>query len=154
VHHKLLEAGLSTGSVTSVLKYSPIVHKVSVALYSLLGAKYDEIDVQEAQAQLTRISADSTLKVRSDGVIEFETNAGTWLEYGGVLSSGPARQLKGDWRLIISNTESGQLVVDGYFIRGLSQVSKSLGVTPGDRIRIEFNTWTREAKMIKVVRNG
>jgi len=154
VHHKLLEAGLSTGSVTSVLKYSPIVHKVSVALYSLLGAKYDEIDVKEAQAQLTRISADSTLKVRSDGVIEFETNAGTWLEYGGVLSSGPAKSLKGDWRLIISNTESGQLVVDGYFIRGLSQISKSLGVIPGDRIRIEFNTWTREAKMLKVVRNG
>jgi RNA polymerase sigma factor (sigma-70 family) len=154
VHHALLEAGLSTGSVTSVLKYSPIVHKVSVALYSLLGAKYDEIDVQEAQAQLTRISADSTLKVRSDGVIEFETNAGTWLEYGGVLSSGPARALKGDWRLIISSTESGQLVVDGYFIRGLSQVSKSLSITPGDRIRIEFNTWTREAKMIKVVKNG
>lgn len=153
VHHKLLEAGFSTGSVTSLLRYSPIVQKITVALYSLLGAKYDEIDIQEAQSQLTRIPANSTLRVRSDGIIEFETNAGTWLEYRGVLSSGPAASLKGNWRLINNGTESGQLVVDGYFMRGLSQVSKSLGVMPGDRIRIDFNTWTREAKMIKVVRN-
>ena len=153
VHHQMLEAGFSTGSVTSLLRYSPIVQKITTALYSLLGAKYDEIDIQEAQSQLTRIPANSTLRVRSDGVIEFETNAGTWLEYGGVLSSGPAASLKGDWRLINNGTESGQLVVDGYFMRGLSQVSKSLGVITGDRIRIEFNTWTREAKMIKVVRN-
>ena len=153
IHHKLLEVGFSTGSVTSLLRYSPIVQKITVALYSLLGSKYDEMDIQEAQSQLTRIPANSTLRVRSDGVIEFETNAGTWLEYGGVLSSGPAASLKGDWRLINNGTESGQLVVDGYFMRGLSQVSKSLGVMPGDRIRIEFNTWTREAKMIKVVRN-
>jgi hypothetical protein len=144
VHHQMLEAGFSTGSVTSLLRYSPIVQKITTALYSLLGAKYDEIDIQEAQSQLTRIPANSTLRVRS---------AGTWLEYGGVLSSGPAASLKGDWRLINNGTESGQLVVDGYFMRGLSQVSKSLGVITGDRIRIEFNTWTREAKMIKVVRN-
>jgi len=153
VHHKLLEAGLSTGSVTSVLKYSPIVQKISVALYSLLGAKYDEIDVQEAQAQLTRIPANPTLRARSDGVIEFETNAGTWLEYGGVLASGPAASLRGEWKLINNGMESRQLIVDGNFMRGLSQVSKSLGVMPGDRIRIDFNTWTREAKMTKVVRN-
>lgn len=153
VHHKLLAADFSTGSVTSLLKYSPIVQKISVALYSLLGAKYDAIDVQEAQAQLTRIPANSTLRARSDGVIEFETNAGTWLEYGGVLASGPAASLRGGWKLINNGIESGQLVVDGNFMRGLSQVSKSLGVKPGDRIRIDFNTWTREVKMVKVVRN-
>jgi len=153
VYHKLLAADFSTGSVTSLLRYSPIVRKITVSLYSLLGAKYDVIDVQEAQAQLTRIPANSTLRARSDGVIEFETNAGTWLEYGGVLASGPAVSLRGSWKLINNGIESGQLVVDGNFMRGLSQVSKSLGVMPGDRIRIDFNTWTREAKMIKVVRN-
>jgi RNA polymerase sigma factor (sigma-70 family) len=153
VHHKLLESGLSAGSVTSLLKYSPIVQKISVALYSLLGAKYDETNIQEAQAQLTKIPANSTLRARSDGVIEFETNAGTWLEYGGVLTSGPASSLRGEWKLINNGLESYQLVVDGNFIRGLSQVSKDLGIIPGDRIRIDFNTWTREAKMVKVVRN-
>jgi len=152
-HHRLLEAGFSTGSVTSLLKYSPIVQKITVALYSLLGAKYDEVDVQEAQAQLTRIPANSTLKARSDGVIEFETNAGTWLQYGGVLASGPAASLRGNWKLINDGMESGELIIDGNFMRGLSQASKSLGVVPGDRIRIDFNTWTREAKIIKVVRN-
>jgi len=153
VHHKLLEAGLSTASVTSVLKYSPIVQKISVALYSLLGAKYDETDVQEAQAQLTRIPANPTLRARSDGVIEFEINAGPWLEYGGVLASGPASSLRGEWKLISNGAESGRLVIDGNFVRGLSQISKGLGIVPGDRIRIDFNTWTREAKMVKVVRN-
>jgi hypothetical protein len=153
VHHKLVEAGLSTASVTSLLKYSPIVQKISTALYSTLGAKYDETNIQEAQEQLTRIPANSTLRVRSDGIIEFETNAGTWLEYGGVLASGPAASLKGEWKITNNGAESDLLTVDGNFMRGLSRISKTLGIIPGDRIRIDFNTWTREAEITKVVRN-
>ena len=152
VHNKILEAGFSSASVTSLLMYSPIVHKVAFALYSLLGAKYNEIDIKEAQYQLIRVPANSTLKARSDGVVEFETNAGSWLQYGGVLATGPAASLKGNWKLITKGVESGNLIVSSNFIRGLSKVSKSLAVAPGDRIRIAFNTWSREANLTKVTR--
>jgi hypothetical protein len=93
------------------------------------------------------------MKPRSDGVIEFETNVGTWMGYGGVLASGPAVAMKGTWTIIADSIKQGELVVEGNFIRGLSKIAESLSIAPGDRIRIEFNTWTREATIRKVVNN-
>lgn len=154
IYHNILDGRFSIGSVTSLLMYSPIVHKIGVSMYSILGAEYGETDLQKAQSRLTRISSNPALKVRSDGVIEFEINVGMWLEYGGVLASGPAAALKGTWELTNSCADSEQLVVNGNFISGLSRVSKGLGVVSGDRIRIDFNTWTRKATINKVVGSG
>ncbi len=105
-----------------------------------------------AQSQLTKIPANSTIKPQSEGVIEFETNASTQLIYDGVIASGPASSLKGVWTLVSNDTYPGKLEVDETIIRGLSQASKNLGIVPGDRIKIAFNTWTREAKITKVTK--
>ena len=44
-------------------------------------------------------------------------------------------------------------MIDSLFIRApLSEIMK-LNVNVGDRIRIEFNTWTRESKMCKLEGN-
>jgi len=117
-----------------------------------LGDELAETRGERAQSQLTKIPADSTIKPHSEGVIEFETNASTRLLYDGVIASGPASSLKGMWTLVSSDAYPGKLVVDENFIHGLLQAAKDLGIAPGDRIRINFNTWTREAKITKVTK--
>jgi hypothetical protein len=150
VHTKLIEENWSAGSVTALLGMSPIVQKVAFGLYTLLGRQYDAEDVERAKSHLIRIPANASMKPRSDGVIEFETNIGTWMIYGGVVSSGPAAPMEGVWRRIVDGVNNGQLVVGGGFIRGFPEAMESLDLTPGDRIRIEFNTWTREATITKL----
>ncbi|MFC2048359.1 sigma factor-like helix-turn-helix DNA-binding protein, partial [Chloroflexota bacterium] len=153
IHFSLVEAGFSTASVTSLLKYSPLVRKIKTPFYTMLGTKYDIADIERVESQLTRVSAKPTIRPRSDGVIEFETNVGSWLAYGGVIASGPATRMKGAWAIMYNGTIQGELIVEGNFIRGLSSVCKTLDVMPGDRIRIEFDTWKREARIGKVVSN-
>ena len=153
LHAKILGEGFSEASLTSALHYSPIVQKVALGLYTLLGTQYDIGDVERTKSQLTRVSANSSIKPRSDGVIEFETNIGTWMIYGGVLSCGPAASMEGTWTRIVDGVNNGELVVGGGFIRGLSEAVESLDLMPGDRIKIEFNTWTREATITKLVNN-
>lgn len=154
LHSRILEAGFSAGSVTSLLRYSAIVERVAFALYVLLGADYDVTDIDQARSGMTKVPAETSIKPRPDGVIEFETNVGTWMIYGGVLGAGPARSLEGNWKLVMDGLSDATLVVGGGFIRGLSDVVVGLDLMPTDRIRIEFNTWTREARMAKVARDG
>ena len=126
--------------------------KAMEAVAECLGDELAETHGERAQSQLTKISANSTIKPHSEGVIEFETNASTRLIYDGVIASGPASSLKGVWVLVSNDTYPGKLVVDENFIHGLLQAAKNLGIVPGDRIRIDFNTWTREAKITKVTK--
>jgi len=153
IHYILVESSFSTASVTSLLKYSPLVRKIKSPFYTMLGTKYDIADIESAESQLTRVSAKPTIRPRSDGVIEFETNVGSWLAYGGVVASGPATRMKGAWTIMYNGTAQGELIVEGNFIRGLSSVCNTLDIIPGDRIRIEFDTWKREARIGKVVSN-
>ena len=74
--------------------------------------------------------------------------------YGGVLTAGPATSMIGEWAIIDKGVNKGKLIVAGYLMRGLSKVASDLSLLSGDRIRIEFNTWTREAVITKVVNNG
>lgn len=150
-HTKIVEEGFSTASVTSLLHYSPIVERIAFGLYTLIGTPYNAGDVERAKSQVTKVSADASMKPRPDGVIEFETNIGTWMMYSGVLSSGPAASLEGNWTFVADGINKTELVVGGGFIRGLSDAVVSLELMPMDRIRIEFNTWTREARITKVV---
>lgn len=153
LYTNIVEEGLSEASLVAILRYSPIVQKVAFGLYTLLGTQYDMGDIDQAKSQLTRVSANTSIKPRSDGVVEFEINIGTWMIYGGVLSSGPVASLEGNWTLVIDDTSKTELVVGGGFIRGLSDAVVSLDLMPMDRIKIEFNTWTREARITKVVSN-
>jgi len=150
LHTKILGAGLSEASLTGALHYSPIIQKVAFGLYTLLESRYNMEDVEQARSQITRVPANTSIRPRSDGVIEFETNIGTWMIYGGVLTCGPAAYMQGTWTLIINGVSNGVLVVSSGFIRDLSEAVESLGLMPRDRVRIEFNTWTREATITKV----
>jgi RNA polymerase sigma factor (sigma-70 family) len=150
LYTKILSQGLSEASLTGVLHYSPIVQKVAFGLYTLLGAHYDIEDIERAKSQMTRVPANASIKPRPDGVIEFETNIGTWMIYGGVLTCGPAASMRGTWTRIVKGVSNGVLVVGSGFIRDLSDAVESLGLMPRDRVRIEFNTWTREATITKV----
>ena len=153
VYNKITEAGFSSGSVTSILRYSPIIRRVTFSLYTLVGARYDAVDVARAQSEMTRIKAKYSLRPRSDGVVEFEVNVGSWLRYGGVIAAGPAGKLRGAWTIVAGGIRDGELVVGDNLIQGLSQVAASLDIAPGDRIRIGFNTWTRRANIEKVMSN-
>jgi len=150
LHTKILGAGFSEASLTGALRYSPIIQKVAFGLYTLLESRYNMEDVEQAKSNITRVPANASIRPRSDGVIEFETNIGTWMIYGGVLTCGPAASMQGTWTLIINGITNGVLVVGSGFIRDLSEAVESLGLMPRDRVRIEFNTWTREATITKV----
>jgi len=153
IHRSLINEGFSTAAVSQLLSRSPIVQKVAAGLYILLGSRYDSTDIERANFQLRRVSANYSMKPRSDGVIEFEANVGPWMVYGGVLSSGPAARMKGTWTIIVDGTNQEELIIESGFVRGLKKASESLGIVPGDRIRIEFNTWNREAIITKVANN-
>lgn len=154
LHAKVMEQGLSGASAGQFLSYSPLVQRIEVGLYILLGTKCDASDIEKARLSLTRVPAMASIKPRSDGIVDFETNVGNWLVYGGIVSAGPAASMKGPWRIVDQGNDKGNLTVGGNLIRGLSQVATDLGLVSGDRIRIEFNTWTREAKITKVVNHG
>ncbi|MQF48950.1 hypothetical protein FIM08_03520 [SAR202 cluster bacterium AC-647-N09_OGT_505m] len=150
VHHALTAAGFSGGSVNSLLRYSPIVAKVAPAMYSTRNANIDSDAIADASSRDTRLPANTTMNLRSDGVIELETTASAWLDYNGIIPVGLASSLTGEWSLIDKEVVMGKVIITDKFIRGLSPVAKNLDVTSGDRIRLFFNTWTREANMIKV----
>ena len=147
----LAREGFSIASHSKLLGESPIVQKVESGLYTLVGMPYDAVDIERAKHDLTRVSANYTMKPRSDGIMEFEVNVGNMTIYSGVLSCGPAVQMQGIWKTIVDGTQEGELLVKGHFIQKLESARDRLGLVPGDRIRIDFNTWTREATIRKVV---
>jgi hypothetical protein len=149
IYNRLLKNGFSLATVTGLLRYSPIVHKVAAGLYTRLGAQYDAESIDVARSRVTRIPNRYSIKAHSNGKVDFETNVGTWGLYGGVLSCGPAAAMEGAWKLISRGIEGGQLIVGGGFIRGLSDIVEDLELIATDRVRIEFNTWTREAEIRK-----
>lgn len=153
IHAAITAEGYSGVSASSLQTYSPLVEKVEFGLYRLLGARFDAYDLEQAKGRLTRVPANARLKPRSDGFVEYDVNVNNLMVYGGVLSSGPASSMAGSWTIIADGIRQGELAVGKGFIRGLKQTLESLGIAPGDRIRIEFNTWDREATIRKVVTN-
>ena len=153
IHRRILENGYSSASVTSVLQFSPIVQRVRFSLYTRLGELYNERDIDKATSDISRIKSQYSYRLRTDGVVVFEFNAGSWFIYSGVVAAGPVKRLKGDWNLVSNEGIIGKIMIDSLFIRApLSEIMK-LNVNVGDRIRIEFNTWTRESKMCKLEGN-
>ena len=152
-YEELLRAGFSGATVSKVLSESPIVHKIAHKLYTLVGRPYDAVDVERARSELTRVSANATLRPRTDGVVEFETNIGNFMVYGGILGTGLAVQMQGKWTLIVGGQRRGEILVQRAFIQNLEPARDSLSLVAGDRIKIEFNTWTREATVRKVTKH-
>ena len=149
---RLIEEGLSAAYTNALISFSPIVERVISKLYILTGTQYDMADIERAKSELTEITADPTIRPRPDGIIEFEINIGTMTVHSHVLSSGPAARLEGDWAAVVEGTYRGKLIVGDGFIRGsgFSNAVLNLGIVAGDRMRIEFNTWTREARISRV----
>lgn len=152
IHTGLLEAGYSLGSVTALLRYSEVVHKVQVGLYSALGSKYSASDIDKAKFGINRIPPDHTIRHRTDGIVELEMNVNTWLLYAGSVVAGPGSSMRGRWTLRCRDTK-GEISVGKGFIYGLGKAIRILRLSLGDRIRINFNTFTQEATIIKVVNN-
>lgn len=152
IYHSVVEGGFSGASVPQLLAWSPLVRKIQAGLYTMVGVKYNAEDLDKAKSQLASVPADYSLKPLPNGRIRFETNVGRWAIYGGVLSSGPAKRMEGTWITVINGHPYGELVVERGFIRtsGGKWVFEALNIVAGDRVRIEFNTWNREAVITKV----
>lgn len=152
IYHSVVEGGFSGASVPQLLARSPLVRKIQGELYTMVGAEYDAQDIDRAKSQLASVPADYSLKPLPNGRIRFETNVGRWAIYGGVLSCGPAKRMEGTWTTVINGHPYGELVVERGFIRtsGGKWVFEALNIVAGDRVRIEFNTWNREAVITRV----
>ena len=150
IYHSVLEADLSAASVISLLTYSPLVHRVEFGLYTLVGSFYDNIDIEIAKSRVTKVSSNYTMRPRVDGIIEFETNVGLWMIYSGTLYAGPAKRMKGRWKISHASPREDELVIDKTFISGMKYVSEELGIVAGDRIRIEFDTNARQVEITKI----
>ncbi len=150
MHDRLLEEGYSGASTISLCSYSPLVVKVKQSLYTMIGYPVDAIDVENAQAMIPRINANGTLRFANTGNAIFETNVGTWVEYGGALSAGPANRFGGSWQASTNGKSFGEITIASNFIYGLYGLFQQLEIEPGDRIRIEFNTSNHTANIEKV----
>jgi len=137
---KLKDAGYSGASVASVLKYSPLIQKIGFSLYTILGRRYDDVDIEKAQSSIRQVRPLPTLKPRVNGQVIFEANVGNWIKYSGVIYSGPAKVMKGTWKMYMNGQYQNDLVVDNLFIRGLTRAYEVLQIEPGDRIKLCFDT--------------
>lgn len=153
IHEKIISSGFSTPYASNLLRLSPLVYKIKTGLYTQLGVHYSENDIENSKEYTTRVNSNSIIKPCSNGTIEFETTVGSWLTYSGVLTVGQVTGLDGNWPLYCRGEEMGVIVINKYFIRGLSKAVKELRIMTGDRICIEFNTWKRIAIIKEVTHN-
>jgi hypothetical protein len=99
-----------------------------------------------------RVEANPTLTLRRDGSVVFETTAQQYLMYSASLRAGPAAKMRGEWNALAEGARVGVITVGQPWIYGLKGARQALGIGIGDRVRIRFDTWTREAEVSVVGR--
>ena len=157
VHSDQIQAAFAAARLKPVTAHvlmtnSEIVQRLQRALYCLPGATVTDADILRARAEAIRIDPASLMEFGLKGTIRFETTLQQYITYGGSIGAGPAARLVGKWKLTISGRASGQITVGSPWIYGLSGARDLLQLRPGDRIIVEFNTWTRSADLSFVSR--
>jgi hypothetical protein len=148
VHAAFAEARLRSITASVLLANSEIVQRVRRSLYCLPGAVFTDVEIQKAREQAVRIDAASVMTFGEKGRIRFETTLQQYIAYGGSIAAGPAARLGGKWQLTISGREYGEFTVGAPWIFGLGAARDLLQLQPGDRILMEFDTWTRSADLV------
>ena len=154
IHQGILAAGLSTPTVSAVLRQSPLVRKLEFGLYARAGTDISWEQVQEARTRrASRVSAGSVLKYVRDGSIQLELNVGGF-GVSGVISSSHLDRLDGRWGLATGGTAKGTLTIRNNFAYGLGPAFTALDVRTGDRIRLSFDVRERVVDIELVARAG
>lgn len=150
IHEEVTLAGYSLATTTSLLRYSPLVRRVGRALYTSIGCHFDSHDLESARLARSRASTPANLIPRSDGVMELAVTVAPWNLLGGIIGSGTgATSLQGEWILSGRSDTQDRVHVRKGFITGLLPELNRINAVTGDRIVIEFNTWTRTASLRK-----
>ncbi len=126
---------------------SVLVQEVGRRLFSLPGARITDEDIAGGEEQAIKTNARPALTYDDTGAAIFETTAQEYLLYNGSLSSGPAGVMKGSWVAMVDGIPVGGLIVTGVRVSGLEEARRILDIRMGDRIRIRFDTWTRQASI-------
>jgi RNA polymerase sigma factor (sigma-70 family) len=142
-------AGYSAPSLTRALRQSPILRKVRYGLYALIGTSFTQADIDVATERVQEIAAGGELRYGQDGTVSYVFTAAAWLIYSGVVNTTKLRDLAGEWL-----TPKGERVVVGRAnVYGLKGLADGLGVMPGYRLTLRFNTWDQTVTLHRMDRD-
>ncbi len=154
IHRFFANNGLRPVTAYVLMRGSEIVQPITKHLFCLPGAYVTDADVEAGAAQAIKIDSDPALTYDEDGTVVFETTAQQYMVRNGSLSSGPASTLTGRWKTVVKGEEVGEFTVGKPWIYGLAETQQVLNISMGDRIRIRFDTWTRQAEVSIVRRDS
>lgn len=145
VQQAFARAGLRSVTAHVLLSNSEIVQRIRRSLYSLPGAVLSDEDIYAARARAVKIDPAPVLTYGQGGKVQFATTLQQYLGYGGIVSAGPVARLAGKWQASADGVACGEFTVGAPWIYGLHTAREALELQAGDRILIEFDTWTRRA---------
>jgi hypothetical protein len=145
-----LQAGYRTITLAVLLKRSPVIRKVKVGLYTLVGQRPSQLEIEAAEARVSRVDARPDLRFRPDSTVTCSFNVGPWLLYGGVFASALLKQFQGQWR-----GPSGETIrVGPQFVTGLEPMISELQIGMGERVELVLNTEDRTIQVHRVAQDG
>jgi len=134
---------LSLPAVSVTLQRSPIVEKLDSGLYKIRGIQISLTQLEQAQKRQKKYSQDEEVAYGLDGVIRTKITITSYTFLTGVINAGRIKDLAGEWQLFCDGQVYEKVKIEGLFLWSLISVLEKLDAQIGDRIELDFNTWTR-----------
>ena len=149
VHHQqlaeaFLESSLSFPSLHGTLSRSPLFDNFERSLYKLRGTAPRQEAIEQARQAAERIPVDLQVEYDMDANIIVEATLGVLAVGNGTILSENLPNLEGDWDCALSARKMTDIYVTENEIRRLGPVLKNLACEVGDRVRLVFNTESRQ----------
>ena len=153
-HHSQLanafiESSLSFASLHGTLTRSPLFEAFDRSMYKLRGSTPNESAIERARGAQQHTPVNLSVERDSRGNITIGANLGTLAIGGGTITSENLPNLEGEWKCPTDDLPDQRIRVIGNEIRGLLRTMQSLQCFVGDRLELNFNTWTREVTVRK-----
>ncbi|MEM3907176.1 MAG: hypothetical protein QXZ17_10010 [Nitrososphaerota archaeon] len=154
VHHSELalefyRSNLTLPSLHRTLNTSPLFVKVDQAMYKLRGQSVNYEDIARAKAVERRTGAGPEVIYSPSGVISIIVTLSPIALSSGRLISTEFPNLTGSWKCIVKDELLGTLDCSEHEFRQLRRAFQRLQAKPGDRLKLDFNTWDRTVRIEK-----
>ena len=148
IHHSemaqvFIDSELSFPSLHATLTRSPLIEKISQALYKLRGQKVSFSDIEQAKNKKEKTPVNLSVRYDKSGKIILEASLGILAVGTGVLFSESIPNLDGNWGCIAENSKYDDIIVTENEIKRLLPVFQTLSCEVGDRVQFTFDAWER-----------
>ena len=150
----LLNSSLSFPSLHATLARSPLFDNFERTLYKLRGSQPKQPAIERARSQGERIPVSLEHRFDLDGNIIVLASLGTLALGNGTITSDRLPAIMGSWRLGSNDSDPREVEVTENEIKGLRHSLELLRCEVGDRIKLTFDTDSRDVSVALVEVTG